>query len=521
MSYYAANLDELLGQFASNKGYDDLIQAAAGSRCLSSFFHHGVTRDVQTCVAELDKLALAVKDDDIATTATALANLIQHERVAVITNGVVNGDRKSEDEAQQEQAKADLNALYAMLPQSTVRKLRDKSLLRKRYDLAKRNTPKPKHVEHFEEAVSKHLDQVSNQLAELALSLGDEESEQGKVAKDWDEAKHPRVPAGSGPESGRFASGGEGEAAGTGQTEHKRGDKFTGPIDISMIPVMTDVKLTPEEREVETRFRQQIANDPEAAKAAYRATYGNRLSADDAKELSPDYKGDPNRWAAAVHEPSSWLVKEMYAEDLRKPAPEGKENTVFFSAGGPGAGKTSGLKEGSPEMHATQESSHIVYDSTLSGERNAKELINAAHAAGKDVVVAYVHRDPADAMMNGVVPRAKGGEARAVPLAIFAKSHSEIQGTMKAISDKYSGTPGFRFAVFDNSYGKGNARESSLDKIARVGSKAEIHESVGRLLTEAHDAGDPKVNDKVFATIMQKDPAPGLWRVYGYEPGDY
>ncbi len=97
MSMYLANekwLDGrgkgLLGQFASTKGYSDLIAAVEGEkyRALNEFFEHGVTGDVKTCRAELKKLADDPKTDaDGATTANALRDLVDGLEVAIITNG--------------------------------------------------------------------------------------------------------------------------------------------------------------------------------------------------------------------------------------------------------------------------------------------------------------------------------------------------------------------------------------------------------------------------------------------------
>jgi hypothetical protein len=306
-------------------------------------------------------------------------------------------------------------------------------------------------------------------------------------------------------ERGRFGSGGAAAA-----TAPAAGLAPGKSIPVGQIPQMKDVQLSSEQRAVEDRFRAQMAADPEAMKAEYRRQFGNRLSSDDAKKLSEDYRKDPNAYAAAVHEPSSWITKQMYAEDLKSPVPEGKDNSVFFTAGAPGAGKTSGL-EASEEMQAVSDKAHIVYDSTLSSRSTAERAIDAALDRGKNVVVMYVHRPPMNAM-NGVVTRSKGGQERAVPLDLFAKSHAEIRDTMQAVAEKYQDNPRFRMVVIDNSGGKGEAKVSSLNALPKSDSEEEISRKVGAALTERYKAGDPKVNEKVYRAIMTHKKSPsGLW----------
>jgi hypothetical protein len=80
----------LLGQFASTRGYSDLIAAVKGRKypVLKEFFNSGVTGDVERARAELKKLADDPKTDaDVATTANALRDLADGQEVVVITDG--------------------------------------------------------------------------------------------------------------------------------------------------------------------------------------------------------------------------------------------------------------------------------------------------------------------------------------------------------------------------------------------------------------------------------------------------
>ena len=88
MSVEIGNGTELLGQFASNKGYSDLIHATAKDYpALKKFFSYGATDDISNVERELVVLADVSEDADVVSTAKALAGLIDGQDVAVITNG--------------------------------------------------------------------------------------------------------------------------------------------------------------------------------------------------------------------------------------------------------------------------------------------------------------------------------------------------------------------------------------------------------------------------------------------------
>lgn len=95
MSYELANekwLDGkkrgLLGQFASGQGYADLVAAAteADYPTLHEFFRLGYTLRVKTARTELAALADASKKD-VASTALALADLMDGEKFSMIASG--------------------------------------------------------------------------------------------------------------------------------------------------------------------------------------------------------------------------------------------------------------------------------------------------------------------------------------------------------------------------------------------------------------------------------------------------
>ncbi len=88
MSMEVANATDLLGQFASNNGYAELIAAGKKHPVLDSLFRNGASEDVPAAVKAL--LELAEEDEvseDVVKTARDLAYLINGEELIVVTDG--------------------------------------------------------------------------------------------------------------------------------------------------------------------------------------------------------------------------------------------------------------------------------------------------------------------------------------------------------------------------------------------------------------------------------------------------
>lgn len=79
----------LLGQFASTRGYSQLIEHARGHEYpfLADFFGKGVTDRVGAVRKELAHLIRTTNEEDVASTAKALRDLAEGEDFLVITNG--------------------------------------------------------------------------------------------------------------------------------------------------------------------------------------------------------------------------------------------------------------------------------------------------------------------------------------------------------------------------------------------------------------------------------------------------
>src|SRR3546814_2422265 len=74
---------------------------------------------------------------------------------------------------------------------------------------------------------------------------------------------------------------------------------------------------------------------------------------------------------------------------------------------------------------------------------SAVDKVEQALAAGRDVRIAYVYRDPVEALTGGAIPRAerqavKFGSGRTVPLVEHAKTHIGVRPVMEALAARRS-----------------------------------------------------------------------------------
>ncbi len=255
---------------------------------------------------------------------------------------------------------------------------------------------------------------------------------------------------------------------------------------------------------------------------------GTVLNTDIARELSPDYRADRSK-SANVHEAASEFVKQLYAKKLAEPTPAGKDPVVLLTAGGTGAGKTTGERAmgdalGSPE---------IIYDTNMNGLESSEKKIEQALAAGREVDILYTYRDPVESLTGGALPRAmrmeaEAGTGRTVPLSEHAKTHVGSYETIKALREKYANDPRVRFTYFDNSRGKGNGKfvqfadlpslvdDSAYGQEPERSEAAGVHAPVQRgssgtlearlreALDAEHQAG--RISDAVYRGFAGQDP---------------
>jgi Zeta toxin len=273
--------------------------------------------------------------------------------------------------------------------------------------------------------------------------------------------------AGIGPEESRLSGLEEALAA------RLRGEPAPAKPAINAADIPRAAELSPEHRAIESRFADAIATDYEGMKARYAALPesegGKVLNVDVARELSPDYRRDRST-SAAVHEPASWLVKRMYAERLAQAPGPGEEPTVLFTAGGTGAGKSTAIES---VLRDEAKRAQIVMDTNMNGTKSAITKIDQALKAGKEVKIAYVHREPVDALVNGALKRAHRqeselGSGRTVPLEEHVKTHAGANEAIHEIEAHYAQDPRYSLRVIDNTHGPKDARLIDLEKLPSI-----------------------------------------------------
>lgn len=208
---------------------------------------------------------------------------------------------------------------------------------------------------------------------------------------------------------------------------------------------------------------------------------GQVLNTDVARELSPGYLKDRTR-SADVHEAASAFVKKLYAEKLAKPTPKGKDPIVAFTAGGTGAGKTTGLEL----MGETGSRFEIIYDTNMNTLESADKKIQQALDAGRAVTILYTYRDPQEAFQNGALTRAtrqekQFGTGRTVPIDEHIKTHTGSREVMDQLAAKYANNDSVNMIAVDNSRGKGNEAIVPLENIPKIeqnGLKEKLNETL-------------------------------------------
>jgi len=155
---------------------------------------------------------------------------------------------------------------------------------------------------------------------------------------------------------------------------------------------------------MEQRAIDRVRQNAPALAEEYGRRFGSEISTDNAREIvSLEYavsKDARTKWSRATQKPAGALSDYLFGEALKHPDPE-RARVVVMTAGGTGAGKTSALR-GNPDLSNAQ----FIYDSNLSSKKSSVAKIEAAKAAGNQVEIMFVHRDPVEALTGGVLPRA-------------------------------------------------------------------------------------------------------------------
>lgn len=266
------------------------------------------------------------------------------------------------------------------------------------------------------------------------------------------------------------------------------------------IDIPSGENITAAQLPIEAKFREQIGTDPDAAMAAYAkledAKGGKVLNTDTARELSPDYLKN-RTLSAVVHEPASALVKYMYAKKLAEAPADGEENMVLFTGGGTGAGKSTAVRK---TLGLIADRAQIVYDANLDHAPKAIGKIQQALDAGKSIKVAYVYRDPIEALRLGALTRAMKQEAkyntgRTIPIDTHAKTHTGSNAAIHDIATHFAGDPRVDIQIIDNSRGKDNPGIIDLGNLPKLDYNS-VREEAIKALHDEHAAG--RISESVY-----------------------
>lgn len=87
MSWYLANKDGVIGQFASISGLKALREASELYEPLKDFFEVGATKSIAACIEDLEHIQTQDHDADVKDTAHGLAALMKGQTIVSITQG--------------------------------------------------------------------------------------------------------------------------------------------------------------------------------------------------------------------------------------------------------------------------------------------------------------------------------------------------------------------------------------------------------------------------------------------------
>lgn len=278
--------------------------------------------------------------------------------------------------------------------------------------------------------------------------------------------------------------------------------------------------LTPEQREVETRFGQKIAANPDGAVAEYRRRFGKVINTDKARELSDDYDAGPearSKWAGAVHEPASAVTKRVYKTMLAE-QPKGNESPlVLFTAGGTGAGKTTAVDH-TPASREIHERAQIVFDTNMNTFDSAKKKIDQALEAQKQVVIAYVHADPISAL-NRALGRAMNEKSeshgRTVPMHEHINTHVGANAVARRMALQYAHDPRVKILVIDNTGDFGTSKLMNLADLPQI-EYTTLDAEARQILDEAYSSG--RISEAVYRGFAGHGPASGADRAPAGQP---
>ena len=215
--------------------------------------------------------------------------------------------------------------------------------------------------------------------------------------------------------------------------------------------------LSQHERDIENNFYSEILNNKQKLLADYKSTFGNTIDPDLVKKLDPEFAKDPSL-AAAVHEPSSLLSKEIWKNALADKKAAGDKSPVLFTAGGSGSGKSEAMGLAKDILGAPEDS--LTFDSVLGNFDKSVSKINEA-LKGQDGPVDIIYTNaPLELAVKLNLQR-----GRTVRLDTQLNAHFQASENIKKLAEHYKNDPRVNITVVNNSGDPPDLSEGKLSDV--------------------------------------------------------
>lgn len=254
--------------------------------------------------------------------------------------------------------------------------------------------------------------------------------------------------------------------------------------------------LNDAEKAVETKFYDQIQRNKAGLINKYNSfestNFGRTIDPDLVKTLSVDYVANRDL-VAAVHEPSSYLAKEMFKDALNAKKLANDRSPTLFTAGGSGSGKGATLPVARKVFGIADNG--LVYDSVLGSVRSAKQKIDQA-------------LDLTDGMVNIVYTNTPINKAivsnayrdRAVSIDTLINAHAGASKTIRELVDMYKDNNRVQIQIIDNDLTPSGIELSNINKVHQYSDKDKIKSELQGIVKKLFDDG--KITEERYKLLI-------------------